>query len=147
MFKKQPHVGSDLIVSTARRVQARGAEPPDSVVQTIRRLSFDADGVTVVVDSTTITSAVDAEGHHGPAGASHTLTTTTRFRRFFHAGSAPVAASSRFAPRKDAAPVSATTRPASFLPTRGPARPSASADERSDELRFGRAIEIRFYSR
>jgi ketosteroid isomerase-like protein len=61
-------------------IQALSAPPLGSMSQPIRKLSVDPEGVTVMVDLTTVRTIVDHEGRYGKAEASHTLTETTVFR-------------------------------------------------------------------
>ena len=63
-----------------RAVQALGAPLPDSITQSIRHLSLEADGATAVVTMTTVRTVVDHEGRYGRPGGSHTLTEATLFR-------------------------------------------------------------------
>jgi ketosteroid isomerase-like protein len=53
---------------------------PDSMQQVIQKLSFVADGATVVVTQTTTSTIVDGKGQYGRKGASHTLATIVLFR-------------------------------------------------------------------
>ena len=61
-------------------LEALTAPPPDSMIQSIQKLSLGSDDVTVVVNLTTIRGIVDHEGRYGRQGASHTLTETIAFR-------------------------------------------------------------------
>jgi hypothetical protein len=63
-----------------RAIQALSAPALDSINQPIQKLSLGSDGVTVVVNMTTVRIVVDHEGRYGRQGASHTLRETTVFR-------------------------------------------------------------------
>jgi hypothetical protein len=63
-----------------RAIQALSAPPLDSMKQPIQKLSLGSDGVTVVVNMTTVRIVVDHEGPNGRQGASRTLRETTVFR-------------------------------------------------------------------
>jgi len=61
-------------------IQALSSPPLDSMSQPIHKLSVTPEGVTVIVDLTTVRTIVDHEGRYGRKEASHTLTDTTPFR-------------------------------------------------------------------
>ena len=61
-------------------IDALSMPRPDAIVQSIGKLSVDADGATVVVNVITVHTIVDHEGRYGRKDASHTLTDTTAFR-------------------------------------------------------------------
>jgi hypothetical protein len=63
-----------------RAIQALSAPPPDSMRQSIQKLSVVSDGVIVVVNMTIARTVVDAEGRYGRQGVSHMLTESTTFR-------------------------------------------------------------------
>jgi hypothetical protein len=63
-----------------RAVDALSAPPPDSIAQSICRLSPASDGVTVIVNMTTVRTIVDQAGRYGREGASHKQAVTTAFR-------------------------------------------------------------------
>ena len=63
-----------------RAIQALSAPPPDSMRQSIQKLSVVSDGVIVIVNMTIVRAVVDAEGRYGRQGVSHLLTESTTFR-------------------------------------------------------------------
>ena len=63
-----------------RAIQALSAPPLDSMKQPIQKLSLGSDGVTVVVNMTTVRIVVDHEGPNGRQGVSRALRETTVFR-------------------------------------------------------------------
>jgi hypothetical protein len=63
-----------------RAIQALSAPPPDSVDQSIQKVSLTSEGATVLVNMTTVRTLVDHEGRYGRAEVSHTFTEATTFR-------------------------------------------------------------------
>jgi hypothetical protein len=63
-----------------RTVQTLSAVPPDSMIQTIRKLTVAPGGATVEVTMTTVRNITDREGRYGRQGMSHTVADTAVFR-------------------------------------------------------------------
>ena len=67
-------------------IHALSAPRPDSITQTIGKLSLETDAATVVVNRTTVYSIADDAGRSGRSGARARATTTTFRDRWIRSG-------------------------------------------------------------
>jgi len=63
-----------------RAIQALSAPPPDSLKQSIQKLSVVSDGVIVIVNMTIVRTVVDAQGRDNRQAMSHVVAESTTFR-------------------------------------------------------------------